>query len=59
VVDFNTHNEIFNNLTESYNFNDFGEVIYLVKYIGDYDITKYGNKIIIENKGYCLVTERL
>lgn len=59
IIDFDTHGNIFNKLTENYNYNDFGEVIYLVKYLGDYDITKYGNKIIIENKGYCLVTERL
>jgi hypothetical protein len=31
----------------------------MVKYLGDYDITKYGNKIIIENNGFCLVTERM
>jgi hypothetical protein len=59
VIDYNTHNNIFSNLKESYNFNDFGEVIYMVKYLGDYDITKYGNKIIIENNGFCLVTERM
>lgn len=59
IIDFNSHREIFENLNESYNFNDFAEVIYFVKYLGDYDITKYGNKIIIENNGYCLVTERL
>jgi len=59
IIDFNSHREIFENLTESYNYNDFAEVIYFVKYLGDYDITKYGNKIIIENDGYCLVTERL
>lgn len=59
VIDFATYNEVHNNLTESYNFNDFGEVIFMVKYLGDYDITKYGNKLIIENYGYCLVAERL
>lgn len=59
VIDFATHNEVHANLTESYNFNDFGEIIFMVKYLGDYDITKYGNKLIIENNGYCLVAERL
>lgn len=59
IIDFDTQRNVHANINESYNYNDFGEVIYLVKYLGDYDITKYGNKIIIENNGYCLVTERL
>ena len=59
VIDFDTYTNVHSNLTESYNFNDFGEVIFMVKYLGDYDITKYGNKLIIENNGYCLVAERL
>lgn len=59
IIDYDTRNNIFSNLNETYNFNDFGEIIYMVKYLGDYDITKYGNKIIIENNGFCLVTERM
>ena len=59
IIDYDTRNNIFSNLNETYNYNDFGEVIYMVKYLGDYDITKYGNKIIIENNGFCLVTERM
>ena len=59
LIKFDTKDEVFDNLTESYNYNDFGEVIYLVKYLGDYDITKYGDNIIIERGGQALVARRL
>lgn len=58
-VDFGEKNDILNNLTESLNFNDFGEVIFLSKYIGDYNITKYGDKLTFENAGHTLVLKRL
>lgn len=59
IVDYDTRTNIFKNLNETYNYNDFGEVIFMVKYLGDYDVQKYGNKIIIENNEFCLVTERI
>lgn len=58
-VDFNDRETVLNNLTESFNFNDFGEIIFLTKYIGDYNISKYGNKLLIENDGKALVVERV
>lgn len=59
VLDFNTKQDIFGNLTESYNFNDFGEIIFLCKYVGDYNISKYGNKLIFENDDHLLVLRRI
>jgi hypothetical protein len=59
VLDFNTKQDIFDNLTESYNFNDFGEIIFLCKYVGDYNISKYGNKLIFENDDHLLVLRRI
>lgn len=60
VIDFGINEEVFENtITESLNFNDFGEVIFLCKYIGDYNITKFGQKLTFENDGYTLVLERL
>ena len=44
--------------TESYNVNSWAETIYLTKYLGDYDIEKYGDKILITNEGYTVVTKR-
>lgn len=58
-VDFNDKETVLENLKESFNFNDFGEIIFLTKYIGDYNISKYGNKLLIENEGKALVVERL
>jgi hypothetical protein len=59
VIDFGKTEEIITNLNESFNFNDFGEIIYLTKYIGDYNISKYGNKLLIENHDKTLVVERV
>ena len=34
-------------------------ILFLTKYIGDYNVTKYGNKTLtFENKDYTLVVER-
>lgn len=59
VLDFDTNAKIFGNLTESYNFNDFGEIIFLCKYVGDYNISKYGNKLVFENDNHLLVLRRI
>lgn len=58
-LDFGDREEMIDSITESLNFNDFSEVIYLSKYIGDYNITKFGNKITLENKDKVLVVERI
>ena len=58
-VDFGPTVETLNNISESFNPNDFSEIIFLTKYIGDYNITKYGNKLTFENNGQTLVLERI
>jgi hypothetical protein len=58
-IDIGEKEEILQAITESLNFNDFAEVIFLSKYIGDYNITKYGRKLTFENNGFTLVLERL
>ena len=58
-IDFGDAEETINNINESFNANDFAEIIFLSKYIGDYNITKYGNKITLENKDKVVVLERL
>lgn len=58
-VDFGKTEDIVIHLKEAFNFNDFAEIIYLTKYIGDYNISKYGNKLLIENNGKTLVVERI
>lgn len=59
VHDFGDATDINESLTETINVNDFAEVIFLTKYIGDYNITKYGQKFIIENEDKALVVSRI
>jgi len=58
-IDFGETSNIIDNLTESLNVQDFSEIIFLSKYIGDYNITKYGSKLTFENEGNTLVLERI
>jgi len=58
-IDFGNKQDVFDRLAESFNPWEFAEIIYLSKYIGDYNITKYGNKLTLENKGKTLVVERI
>lgn len=45
-------------ITESYSLNSFPEVLYLTKYIGDYNISIYGNKYVLENNRHCVILEK-
>jgi hypothetical protein len=58
-VDFGPTQTTLDNITESFNINDFSEIIFLSKYVGDYNITKYGNKLTFENNGHTHVLERI
>lgn len=58
-VDFGPTQQTLDSINESFNANDFAEIIFLSKYIGDYNITKYGNKLTFENDGNVLVVERI
>ena len=39
--------------------NDMADVMYLTKYVGNYNITKLGNKYMFENKGRAVILEKL
>jgi hypothetical protein len=58
-INFGDTVETLEAITESFNANDFAEIIFLSKYVGDYNITKYGNKLTFENEGSTLVVERI
>lgn len=58
-VDFGDTQKTLDAIKESFNPWEFAEIIFLSKYIGDYNITKYGNKLTFENCGKTLVLERL
>jgi len=46
-------------IDEAFNVNAFAEILFLTKYLGDYNISKYGDKIVLENKGHALVVKRI
>lgn len=58
-IDFGPMEATINKIDESFDVNGFAEIIFLSKYIGDYNITKYGNKLTFENKDHVLVLERI
>ena len=46
-------------LDETINMADMSEVIFLTKVLGDYNITKYGNNVVLTNEGYSLHLKRI
>ena len=46
-------------LDETINMKDMSEVIFLSKVLGDYNITKYGDTIVLTNEGYSLHLKRI
>ena len=43
---------------ETFDVNAFPEILFLTKYLGEYNINKYGDKLLIESNGYTLVAKR-
>ena len=46
-------------IKDKINVNDFSEIIFLCKYVGDYNITKFGDKLTFENSGKALLLKRI
>jgi len=60
VVDFGPTIKTIGQINETINMKDMSEILFLTKYLGDYNITKFGNNTIaLENDGHALVVERL
>lgn len=60
VKDFGESSSINESIKEKINMNDYAEILFLTKYIGDYNVSKFGSKTItFENGGHTLVLERL
>ena len=38
---------------------DMADIMFLTKYIGNYNITKINNQYVFENKNYAVVLEKL
>jgi hypothetical protein len=60
IKDFNNTHQINESLQEKINMNDYAEILFLTKYLGDYNVMKFGKKTLtFENEGHTLVVERL
>lgn len=58
-VDFLSKEDLPKVLKESFDINSYPEILFLTKYIGDYNISKYGEKLVFENKDKALVLKRI
>ena len=60
VKDFGESGAIIESIEDKINMNDYAEILFLTKYVGDYNVTKFGKKTLtFENEGHTLVVERL
>jgi hypothetical protein len=60
IKDFGPSVSVNESIKEKVNMNDYAEILFLTKYIGDYNVMKYGTKTLtFENAGHTLVLERL
>ena len=58
IDNFGKLEDINKQITEKFNVDSFPEIIYLTKYLGDYNISIYGTQYLIENAGYTLVLSK-
>jgi hypothetical protein len=59
VIRTGTPADILESIEEKINVNEWAEVIFLTKYFGDFNITKFGNKLMFEDNGHAVLMERL
>ena len=58
-IDFGEVNHIKDNIDGKFDImNSYPEILFLTKYLGDYNISKYGDKLVFENQGKALVIKR-
>jgi len=58
-IDFGDVNYIKDNIDGKFDLMEsYPEILFLTKYIGDYNISKYGDKLVFENQGKALVIKR-
>jgi hypothetical protein len=59
-VDFGDTKTIKNNIKGTFNLNEsYPEILFLTKYVGDYNISKYGENLVFENEDKALVLKRI
>lgn len=58
IVSAGKKTEVLESVQEKINVNEWAEIIFLTKYFGDFNITKFGNKLMFEDKGQAVILER-
>lgn len=59
-IDFGNVKNVLENITETFDLMEsYPEILFLTKYLGDYNISKYGDKIVFENNNNALVVKRI
>ena len=58
VVIMGWKKEVLESIKESIQIEAFPEIIFLSKYVGDFNITKVGENLVFENNGHCVVLKR-
>ena len=56
-VDFGNKEEV--QINEAFNVNAYPEILFLTKYLGEYNISKYGDNLVFENRDKSLVLKRI
>ena len=60
LLDFGDRTTTFSKISETLDImNSYAEMLYLTKYLGDYNISKYGEKLVFENQDKVLVLKRI
>jgi hypothetical protein len=59
IISAGKKDSVLESVKEKINVNEWAEIIFLTKYFGDFNITKFGNKLMFEDKGTAVLLERL
>jgi len=59
-IDFGDSIDVIENIDGKFDLMEsYPEILFLTKYVGDYNISKYGDKLVFENQGKALVVKRI
>jgi len=59
-IDIDTNVNVFENIEGKFDLTQsYPEILFLTKYLGDYNISKYGEKLVFENEDKALVLKRI
>jgi hypothetical protein len=59
IIAAGTRQAVLESIEDKINVNEWAEVIFLTKYFGDFNITKFGNKLMFEDGGNAVLLERI